>query len=94
MVACLVILVCCHYSVTAPCHVAVDCDSNLMDVMQVEGSAGSEEEGKVRDSPRRILAAAQTKQSPAVSWSARQRSRRASASPQSNRQVYPACQPC
>ena len=68
--------------------------SNLVDVVQVEGSAGSEEEEEVRDSPRRILAAFQTKQSPVVSWSARQRSRHASVSPQSNRQVYPACHPC
>lgn len=60
--------------------------SRFVDIVQVDGSAGSEEE-EVQDSPRRILAAVPNKHSPAVSWSARQRSRCASLSPQSNRQV-------
>ena len=67
--------------------------SNFVDAVQVEGSAGSEEEEEVQDSPRRILATVQNKQSQAVCWSARQRSRRASLSPQSNRQVYQPCHP-
>lgn len=66
----------------------------LVAVMQVEGSAGSEGEEEVQESPHRILAAVGNKQSPVVSWSARQSSCRASLSPQSNRQVYPACHQC
>ena len=76
-------------------HLNETVTKGLVAVMQVEGSAGSEGEEEVQESPRRILAAAVgNKRSPVVSWSARQTSRRASLSPQSNRQVHSACHQC